>query len=200
MKWTITSLAFLFFIVSCNSKQGNEPVQPSKQLSDSIKQELAKQRFFPVTDYLEGQLYDISQKALNPLKYTTIKEHTDSVYLKLEELRPAIAAFLEPRIDSMNLISLFTEKRFMDQTLDAITFTYEPTAQLPDTMKLTHWDVYIDPLTGKVKRVYMVKQVTENKTLQLTWLGDHWCKIVTIITDAAGNSVVEREEKITWDF
>lgn len=200
MKCTIASLVFLFFLVSCNSKQGSEPVKTAPPVSDSTRQAMQKQLFFPVTDYLEGQLYDISQKGINPLKYTTIKGRTDSVYLKMEELRPTVSPFLEPRIDSMNLLGLFTEKKFMDQTLDAITYTYDPTAPLPDSMKLTHWDVYIDPKSGKVKRVYMVKQVSENKMIQLTWLSDHWCKITTILTDATGNSTVEREEKITWDF
>ena len=46
----------------------------------------------------------------------------------------------------------------------------------------------------------MVKQVSENKTMQLTWQGDKWCKTVIIVNNPDGSSVVEKEEKISWDF
>ena len=67
-------------------------------------------------------------------------------------------------------------------------------------MKLKHWDVHIDAETDKVKRIYMVKEISPSKTLQLTWQGGKYCKIVSIITDKNGNSSVEREEKIIWDL
>ena len=112
----------------------------------------------------------------------------------------SVQEFLQPEIDSANLISLFTEKSFMDQSLNAVTFTYDPVGILPDSMKLKHWDVYIDPKTSKVKRIYMVKQIDKTKTLQLTWINGQWCKITTISTDEKGIMSVEKEEKLIWDF
>ena len=53
--------------------------------------------------------------------------------------------------------------------------------------------------TSKVKRIYLIKKTSDNKTLQLTWQSNQWCKITTIVNDAAG-SKVEKEEKITWDY
>ena len=46
----------------------------------------------------------------------------------------------------------------------------------------------------------MVKEISKTKTLQLTWVNNQWCKIVHIITDEKGNSTVEKEEKLFWDF
>lgn len=197
MKIIIWAALALMLLHSCNNspkKKDPEPaIVPQKQVVE-------KSSFFPVTDYLLGQIYEITQRGINPIKYSTVNNHTDSAWLKTEELQTAFYEFLHPQIDSVNLISLFTEKKFMDQTIDALTFTYDPVALLPDSMTLQHWDVYIDPKTGKVRRIYMVKTIDETKTLQLTWQGDKWCKLVHITNKPDGTSFVEKEEKITWDL
>ncbi len=193
MKIIIGAALAIIALQSCkhsSEKNNNEPaVQP-----------VEKQSFFPVTEYIKGQLFEISKKGVNPLKYQTINDHTDSVWVKMEELPAAINEFLHPEIDSLNLTSLFTEKKFMDQSIDAITFTYDPIGILPDSMTLKHWDVYVDPATGRVRRIYMVKYIGETRVIQLTWQGDKWCKITTIINRPDGTSAIEKEEKITWDF
>jgi hypothetical protein len=151
------------------------------------------QRFFRVTDFLLGDIKGISTKGVNPVKITTINNHSDSVWLKQEDLSTALREFTSPVIDSANLIELFHETKFQDQTLNTFTFTYDPAGKLPDTMQLMHWDVYIDPETGTVKKVYMVKRKKENnqdKTLQLTWQAGKWCKTTTIFTKPDGNHPV----------
>ncbi len=161
------------------------------------------QRFFRVTDFLLGDIRGIASKGVTPLKITTVNNHSDSVWLKLEELGTAMREFTSPVIDSANLVDLFQETKFHDQTLNTFTFTYDPRGKLPDTMPLTHWDVYIDPETGTVKKVYMVKRKKENsqdKTIQLTWRSGKWCKTTTIYTKPDGNTAVEKEETILWDF
>jgi hypothetical protein len=193
MKIIISILACNLFLYSCNDSGKSEVVTPDKDTA-------APQKFFPVTAYIKGELFNIKKSGINPLKYTTVNDKTDSVWLKIEELDSALQEFLQPEIDSANLISLFTEKSFMDQSIDAVTFTYDPTTILPDSMKLKHWDVYIDPKSSKVKRIYMVKDVDANKILQLTWISNQWCKIVSIVTDEKGESKIEKEEKFILDF
>lgn len=193
MKIIISLLACSLFFYSCNDSGKSEVVTPHKDTA-------APQKFFPVTAYLKGELFNIKKSGINPLKYTIINDRTDSVWLKIEELDTVLQEFFQPEIDSANLISLFTEKSFMDQSIDAITFTYDPTTILPDSMKLKHWDVYIDPKSSKVKRIYMVKDVDANKILQLTWISNQWCKIVSIVTNEKGESKIEKEEKFILDF
>lgn len=159
-----------------------------------------EQRFFPVTDYLKGEVFNMKKNGINPLMYTTINNQTDSVWLKIEELDKAVAEFMHPVIDSLNMNKLFVEKNFFDQSINAYTFSYDPVGLLPDSMSLSRWDVYIDPGTNKVKRIYMVKEISKTKTMQLTWVHNQWCKIISIITDEAGNSKIEKEEKLFWDF
>jgi hypothetical protein len=193
MKIIITILASCLFLISCNNT-AKSPAEITE------KEKLENQRFFPVTAFLRGEVYSIKKNGINPLLYTTANEHTDSTWLKIEELDAAVQEFLHPIIDSVNLVTLFTEKSFMDQSINAVTLTYDPTGILPDSMKLRHWDVYIDPKSGKVKRIYMVKEIDKTKTLQLTWVSSQWCKITSFITDEKGLMKIEKEEKLIWDF
>jgi hypothetical protein len=165
------------------------------------KEEPAKapQRFFPVTDFVKGEIKSISGRGVNPLKITTAGGRTDSAWLKLEELDSALKEFTSPVIDSANLTSLFTETKFQDQTLNTFTFTYDPQGILPDTIPLRHWDVYVDPESGTVKKVYMLKNYGD-KTVQLTWQTGRWCKMTTLGKKPDGNTGVEKEETILWDF
>ncbi len=187
----------LFLLVSCGQQKKIDTKPVAVNLDSVLDQ--GSPVFFPVTNYIKGQVYEIINKGINPLKIVS-GPRPDSTWVKIETLNEAIADFLTPVIDTANMLTLFTEKKFMDQTLDAITLTYDPVKNLPDSFALQHWDVYIDPNTNSVKRIYMVKKISPKKTLQLTWQSNKWCKMVTIAEDASGNSFVEREVNIKWDF
>lgn len=114
-----------------------------------------------------------------------------------------LASFILPEIKETNMVNYFKETSFNDQTLNAITFTYDPIKPLPDSILLRHWDVYIDPESGKVTMVYLVKQIkekAENKTLQLTWKTDKYAMIKTIVNKADGSTKLLKEDKFIWKF
>lgn len=96
--------------------------------------------------------------------------------------------------------AFFTETTFLDQTLEAYTFSYEPVKQLPDTIPFNNWVIYLDQTTQKLKRIYLVKKGTGNTTLQLTWVANKWAKIVTIAKNSGGDETVEKETRISWDY
>ena len=194
MKIILPLAFFAIVLFSCNNAQQAVTVATEKEAASK------PQSFFPVTSYLKGEIYNLKKSGVNPLKFTTVNNHTDSAWLKIEDLDAAVQEFLQPEIDSANLITLFNEKSFLDQSINAITLTYDPSVPLPDTMQLKHWDVYINPETNKVKRIYMVKEIGKNKTLQLTWVNNKWCKILSIVTDENGVSKIEKEDRLTWDF
>ena len=180
-------------VIACNqSDKKTEPVIVHEQ-PDRVA-------FFPVTDYLKGQLTDIREQGINPKKITTFNKKEDSSWVKMEDLPGEVASFLTPVIDSSSLAGLFAEKKFLDQTINAFTLTYDPVKPLPDSFHLQHWDVYIDPETDKVKRIYLLKRTADHKTLQLTWQSDKWCKIVTIAANPSGQETVEKEVLIKWDY
>jgi hypothetical protein len=192
---------FTFFIFgliifsSCHSKE-------KKSGNSTIKNAESVQTFFPVTDYLKGQLYELDSMPVTPLKTVTFNGKTDSEWLKRESIRLFAAPFLTPVIDSVSMSPYFSVKSFLDQTINAFTFSYDPIKQLPDSIKLTHWDVYINPQSSKVERIYLVKENTENginTTTQLTWKSGQGCTIITI-TQKPGKEPLIKEEKMKWNF
>jgi len=194
----IIFLLFFQLFISCNNKR-KEGKRETKTINNTAVNTI-KEPFFPVTSYLKGQINNIQKGGVNPIKYVSIKNRTDSSWVKMEDLGKEVSSFLEDIIDTANLAHLFAEKKFLDQTINAYTFTYDPIGRLPDSFRLQHWDVYVDPETNYVKRIYLIKKINDNKILQLTWQSDKWCKLVTISTDKDGKSTVEKDILIKWDF
>ena len=192
----LISIFFLasLFIASCNNKA--ESAQNAGPTITSVTaSEDTTANYFPVTNFLLGDINSIKTEAPTPIKKTTINGKTDSSFVKMDSLNSAFQDFLEPRIDSANLKKYFLEKSFKDETLGTYTFTYDYRANVVYEFPFINWDVMIDQETNKVKRIYLVKKVDVNTTKQLTWQAGKWCKIVTI----ANNKVV-KEEKISWKF
>lgn len=194
MKYLVLiAIVFVALFTSCNNNNGD------KKFVAVNADTLSKQRFLPVTTYFKGQLYSIKERGVNPIKYLTQNNKTDSGWVKIEELEKEVAEFLNPVIDSTNLNTLFVEKNFNDQSLNTITFTYDPVGKLPDSLTLKNWTVYVNPETGNIKSVYLVKTMG-NKTTQLTWTNNSKCKMVYLTANADGSFVVDKEVKIVWDF
>ena len=199
MKKNLFCIAVLSILFSCNNKtEKTGTVAEAKTETDS-----AKITFFPVTSFIKGQLLVLDSLPVTVLQVKTVGKKTDSTWLKRESIRPLLEPFISQEIGTENLTKFFKQTKFNDQTLDAITFTYEPIDVLPDSITIKRWDVYIQPETGKVKKVYLLKQLNkEDKkyTQQLTWETDHWAKIVTILNKPGGSSEVESETKLVWNF
>lgn len=190
-------IALLIYSLNSCSNNNTAPIsisEISEHKTDS---------FFPVTSFIKGQIITLDSLPITPLKITTIKGKTDSVWLPKNELAKLFQPFVSPIINETNFTTYFKEAKFNDQTLNAVTFTYEPLNTLPDSIALRHWDVYIHPETGKVIKVYIVKELKENSqryTQQLTWQTDKTAKISTILNKQDGSSELIKEEIIIWDF
>ncbi len=181
--------AFFILLTSCSGKKNNT-VSPNN--STQIE------NIFPVTSFLKGQLRIIDSMGVTPLKIISINGKSDSVWLKREDIRKEAIPFLTPVIDSSNMYSLFSEKSFVDKTINAFTFSYDPKKKLPDSINLTHWDVYMNPQTNSIQRIYLVKENADS-TIQLTWVVSKWYSIRTIVQIPNQQPQI-KEEKMIWDF
>ena len=186
----------IIVLYSCsgNNTQSNPTSEPSSKKPDS---------FFPVTSFIRGQIITLDSLPVTPLQITTIKGKTDSAWIQKNELKPLLQTFLNPVITETSLTRHFYETKFNDQTLNAVTFTYDPINKIPDSISLRHWDVYVNPETGKVTKVYMVKETNENNdhiTWQLTWQSNKMAKIVTILQKQDGSAELLKEVSLIWDF
>ena len=189
----IFGIVFLFS--ACNSSNVDQPASKPNTTTDN-------ETFFPVTEFLKGQLTILDSMQVTPLKTTEINGKTDSAWVNRDSIRAFAMPFLTPVIDSISLSPFFTASSFLDQTINAITFTYDANTKLPDSVKLRHWDVYIDPQTGTVRRIYIVKENEINgavTTTQMTWKTEEGCSIRTI-KQLPGKGQEIKEEKMKWNF
>ena len=158
--------------------------------------------FFPVTDFIKGQLKEADSIPVTPLRITIAEEKRDSSWISKNELDSLAAPFLTPVIDSAGMHDLFSVNSFLDQTINAITLTYDPKIKLPDSLNLNHWVVYIDPELKKVQRIYLVKEQEKQGatvTTQLTWEAGKSFHIRTI-TEQPKVAPEVKEETVKWDF
>ncbi len=175
----------LISVMACQERK-TVTVVPEVHKKDTIP-------VFPVTDYLLGQLSTIETLQTTPVKIVNDGNKTDSVWIQREDVRPIAAPFLQPVIDSVSLQEYFTGNSFLDQTVGAVTFTYVPKPDFKDDSGLREINVYIDPQTNKVQRIYLVKEKGDT-TLQLTWKSGSWFSLRSIVNDKV------KEEKVKWGF
>lgn len=196
MKIILFSFCFLVLLAACNNKS-NQAAPPEKP--DAAAKDTAE-NFFPVTTYLRGEIAQIKTIGITPVKKHIKNNVTiDSSWLKPEDYLKEFADFLTPEIDSTNLMPWYSQSKFLDQSVDAFTFTYDPIKALPDSMPLLHWDVYIAPKTQNVRRVFIRKKISADEEQQLTWQSGKWCKIVTL-KNTGTNVAILNEVKIEWSF
>ena len=192
--WLLT-FCFLFILVfGCKNK--NERVAVNATSKVAVEK---GPNVFPVTEFLKGQLNELEGLPITPMKVATVDGKTDSLWSKRENIRAFATPFLSPVIDSITMQNYYTSQSFLDQTIHAITLTYDSNNKLPENIALTHFDVYINPESGNVKRIYMVKNPSVDSTVQLTWTVDKGCSIVTIV-QSPGKKPIIREEKMIWKF
>lgn len=191
MKKILLFLVIPAFLFSCSN-------DPKDSTAVQVKEEAPD--FFPVTSYIKGQIGEIKSAGINPLQIVSAGNKTDSAWLKVEAMDSAFAEFLSPEIDSANMSEWFKETKFLDRTLNTYTFTYEPRKALPATMTIRRWDVYINPQTNRVVRIYMEKSGKDQQDIQLNWQSNGSSKAIYISTDASGKQAVNKEVLIKWNF
>ncbi len=185
-------------LFSCREEVKHTPISPVNE--DSTQQDVA---VFPVTEYFRGQLNELDSMPITLLKIDITGSKTDSTWLPKKDIRNYVQPFLTPIIDSALITSYFKRRSFMDQTINAVTFTYDtPSSSLPDSINLKECDVYVDPDRNSVTRIYMLKSVPgDQRSLdsQLTWKTGKSFSIRTIVEEQ-GKPAVIKEQIIKWDF
>jgi hypothetical protein len=190
-------------LASCSGNKNKEASTGGSNATGSERNDSTKHSYFPVTSFIQGQLNVFDSLPVTILQVTTVNNQTDSVWLPRNLVKPLLQPFTRDLIDKENLLGYFKESTFNDQSTESITFTYDPITVLPDSISLRHWDVYVDPEKGTIKRVYIVKELSaggdSSDTQQLTWQTGKWAKIVTI-RNKPGASTLQSEVRWIWDF
>jgi len=196
-------LAIIVVVLKGCTSHNTATTSVPSQRDSTIANEIKKDSFFPVTSFIRGQMILLDSLPVTPLHTVTINHKTDSFWLKKAELMPLLADFISPEIKETNLINYFKETSFNDLTLNAVTMTYDPVTVLPDSLALRHWDIYINPESGNVAKVYIVKQLKRKEgliTQQLTWKTNKWAQITTLLNKPNDSTQLLKEEKFIWNF
>jgi hypothetical protein len=201
-------IQFLYFLIiisfllsgcknNASSKNEDNAENPFKNMDNTAE----THSFFPVSNFIKGQVFDISNAGINPIMYLSKNSVVDSVWLKQNEIEKAFEEYFSPFIDSSEYAVFFSEKKFLDESIGAITLSYDSNGNTPDSINWKHWDIYIDPETNQIKRIYLVKKINNYKTRQLTWIPGMSCRAITINEDIVNHkSTVEDEKIIKWNY
>ncbi len=184
--------------VGCSEKKS-----PTSATEPAANTDSSNNKFFPVTSFLKGQFNTLDSLPITFLKITTSGSKADSAWIKRDSIRHLLEPFITDDISDEKLHAFFKESKFNDQSTDAITLTYQPKTTLPDSIAIRNWTVYINPETGNINRVYILKQLKQNNEIfvqQLTWETDKWAKLLTIMDKPGGESKITSNIKLVWDL
>ena len=182
-------LLVVILFMSCTIKKNENNISEKVNSASS---------FFPVTDFIKGEINKIKTLGKNPIKYSYEKGIAiDSNWIKLESIHNEFLDFTSTKIDSLNDAKSYLESAFFDNTINAYTFSYDLKENHSVISPWKHWDIYINPESNRVSRIYLVKQIDSITTKQLTWIPEKSCKIITIKSVENTTDIVD-EISIKW--
>ncbi|HEY4147919.1 MAG TPA: hypothetical protein VGM41_03270 [Chitinophagaceae bacterium] len=208
MKNFLFSLAITCFFFSCkNQPAGNDA--PSTDSTAAAAADSASSRpdttetasFFPVPDYIGGQLRYVDSLQLPLTKSVTVNGKTSLVSLPDAEFRRLAGYFRKPDINDPVLKRFYKETSLADQSIPSVTLSY--TTDNPD-LEIRKIDVIIQPdpvRNDRVRTIYMEKIFRANDTIvrqKLYWRANHNFQIIT--EKQIGKTLLPAEQvKAVWD-
>ena len=195
MKSCLFSLILVALLSGCADEI--ESPLPEAQLPDSTNK--AKQ-FFPVLDYLKGELNNVDSFATAIRVYTTMNGKTDSSMIKVEEFNGIMQEFLPPELSKENFEKYYSESSFYDQTTQTSTFTY---ATKNDDLEFHRIDVLVQGSESydKVSSIYMEKFIggDDSSMIKKMLLVGGKSLMINSEKTVGNNKPVARQEKYVWN-
>ena len=195
MKSCLFSLILVAMLSGCADEI--ESPLPEAQLPDSTNK--AKQ-FFPVLDYLKGELNNVDSFATAIRVYTTMNGKTDSSMIKVEEFNGIMQEFLPPELSKENFEKYYSESSFYDQTTQTSTFTY---ATKNDDLEFHLIDVLVQGSESydKVSSIYMEKFIggDDSSMIKKMLLVGGKSLMINSEKTVGNNKPVARQEKYVWN-
>ena len=210
MKNILFALAITCSLFSCKNKPANDAAAGRTDTTTIIPDSLssrpdtsaAAQAFFPVPDYIGGQLRFVDSFQMPISKSVSINGKIISQgVLPDAEFHLLAAYFRQPDISNPSIKKFYTESSFADQGIPSVTLSYTTTQPGLEIRKI---DVIIEPdpvKSDKVKTIYMEKTLQANDTIirqKLYWKANHNFQIIT--EKQVGKTLLPAERlKVVWD-
>ena len=190
MNRLIIAVLFVLVVVGCKSKKEK-------------KQEVAAASFFPVKDYIQGQVAKLDTSSYSFSKIETVDGNSDTTEIKNSEVKQYAKDFLDlPDISSNEIKDDYEINHLYDEELNAFAFTFTTKEDHP--VRTEH--VVVEPTMnaeGKndIKSIFVdMWQTQEKNSLRknLFWEADKSFQITTTTQAPTGTSTVKRV-KIVWN-
>lgn len=186
-------LAGLF---SCNQSATTNPTVLNESLPDTTTH-----NFFPVADYIAGQIKLIDSLQLPISKKITIGKKESLVAADYRDLVEQAGYFQNPDFTKPGIRESYKETSFADQSIPSVTFNYTTSDTAAAFQRV---DVIINPdpvKADQVRSIYMEKNTQAGDTMilqKMYWKAD---KHMLIITEKRlGNQTLPIQQvKLTWD-
>jgi len=200
MKYIVFAITVVIATSSCN----NNPPKADNKLSPAADSTVgtAQSDFFPIPDYIGGQLKIIDSLKLPVSKTVTINNVPRLSESSLQELRELAQNFRQPDINDPAIKKQYTETSIADQSTPSVTliFTTKDTS-----LPIQKIEVYVkpDPVnTDKVTGIYMEKIFSRNDTgfnQKLYWKTGKNMQVNTE-KQVKGKTLPVEQIKLTWDY
>jgi hypothetical protein len=159
-----------------------------------------KKSYFPVVDFLKGQIHYVDSLPTAILKIVTENNKPDSSYIKHDEFDKLAQDFILPDLQQDIFEKNFKESSFIDQTTQSATFNYTST---DNKLSLQRVDVLATPdeLYSKVKSIFLQLMLNKKDTIivkKLYWQTNKHFQIATII-QAPNQPKKMKQLQLTWD-
>jgi hypothetical protein len=156
MKSCLLSLLLFSLLSGCADEI--ETPRTEAQIPDST---LKLKQFFPILDYLKGEVNNVNNVATAVKTYVTANGKMDSGFVSTEQFKAIMQEFLPVELNKENFEKYYSESSFFDQTTETSTFTY---ATKNDELEFHRIDVLVQGSESydKVSSIYMEKFVGNN--------------------------------------
>jgi len=199
MKYTLFILIAGLLITSCNN---NTPIPAATVKTETKDSTEAPHDFFPVPDYIGGQLKIIDSLKL-PISKTVIINNNSKLSVATDkELTELAQNFRQPDINDPSLKKSYKETSIADQSLPSVTLIF---TTADTTLSIQKINVYVkpDPVENdKVTGIYMEKAFSRNDTSFSQKLYWKTGKNMQVITEkkVKGKALPVEQVKITWGY
>lgn len=150
-------LVITLCVCACNQK-----TEPAAESSETV-QTNAVEKFFPVADYLEGEIAYVDSLPVGLRQYTSGPDGDDSAWMERETFHQLAARFLPPETTEKKFEKLFEESSFFDKSSGTSTFFYRAKS---DSLTLRRVDVVTaaGDVYDEVRSIYLEKRYQKGDT------------------------------------
>jgi hypothetical protein len=195
MKQSLFVILAIAGFIACKNHTPTNTEATQKDTSTAAKS------FFPVVDFIGGEMKMVDSLQLPLTKTVTINKKEKLTQLSDAEFHMLAKNFTEPDINTSALRRFYTESSIADESIPSISFTYTATDTALPIQKVNVF-VKPDPIENdKVRGIYIEKVFRNGDTAiqqKLYWKAGRNMQIIT--EKRIGDKHLPAEQvKVVWD-